>query len=71
MQGVHPRKVPLWVHTLLCLAACPIPAGGTPEVSSVYDYNTGTYVKAPMRVAPFCSGKRHVPSARRLVLQLC
>lgn len=30
---------------------------GTPEVSSVFDFATGRYVKAPMRLAPFCSGK--------------
>ncbi|GBF91509.1 glyoxal or galactose oxidase [Raphidocelis subcapitata] len=33
--------------------------GTTPEVSSVYDYAAGTYVKAPMRTAPFCSGHSH------------
>jgi hypothetical protein len=31
---------------------------GTPEVSSVYDWAAGTYIKAPMRAAPFCSGER-------------
>lgn len=33
---------------------------GTPEVASLYDWRAGTYVKAPMRLAPFCSGHSHL-----------
>ncbi|KAI8468211.1 MAG: hypothetical protein J3K34DRAFT_523112 [Monoraphidium minutum] len=41
--------------------------GGTPEVSSLFDFSTGTYIKTPMRVAPFCSGQSHLSDGTSVI----
>ena len=50
-------KVLLWGRQQPAYEPNMFAADGTPEVSAVYDFAAGTYVKAPMRAAPFCSGE--------------